>query len=264
MKTKIMGVLNVTPDSYYEPSRVDSEMSATQRAIEIVEQGAHIIDIGGESTRPFSDPVPLEVELERTIPIIKALKKTLSIPLSIDTKKPEVAMQAVNAGVSCINDISGFTSEAMRAVAKKTKVDLCLMHMQNDPKIMQVQPYYEKGVVIEVLEWLDMQSKILMHEGVDKDRIILDPGIGFGKTVEDNLEILRNIDQFFSLGFRLLVGVSRKSFMAKLLNKSSNELLAATLAVDMQLIQKGVDYIRVHDVQEHKDALEMCMALQKR
>lgn len=256
-KSQLMGILNVTPDSFFEASRSQSHQKALSYAQRLYKEGADLIDIGGESTRPGALPVSEEEELLRVIPIIQELKKQLPIPLSIDTMKPHVALKAVQTGADWINDVSGFTNPKMRDVAKATKARLCIMHMQGSPRTMQNKPHYPKGVVEDVIRWLEKQANLLIRSGIDEKRIVIDPGIGFGKTVADNIQILQTLGRFKSLGFPLLLGVSRKSFMGKILNKTAEELLAATLVVNTLAIRDAVDFIRVHDVKEHRDAIDL-------
>lgn len=256
-KTQLMGILNVTPDSFYEKSRFSTIEEAIKRGIEIYKQGADIIDIGGESSRPGAAIIEENEEMQRVIPVIKALRDQIPIPISIDTAKPKVAEAALAAGATLINDISGFRNIAMQDVAVKTDAQICVMHMQGNPQNMQHNPLYSKGVIGEIRNWFECQIDILLKKGVSENRIILDPGIGFGKTVEDNLEILREIKQLQLIGFPVLVGISRKSFMGKILNKKTQELLPATIALNTLLISQGVDIIRVHDVQEHRDVIDI-------
>jgi len=252
--TKIMGILNVTPDSAYSGSRFYALDSAIAQGILLAQQGADILDIGGESTRPGATPVTLDEELNRVIPVITQLKTKISIPISIDTTKPEVAEHAIAAGATLINDVSGFRDPLMIKLAAQTNSDICVMHMQGNPETMQNMPSYPRGIITELLNWFEQKIEILLRHGISKNKIILDPGIGFGKTVADNLEILHNLPQFKELGFPVLLGLSRKSFMGKILGVSNNELLSATLAMNTIAIWSGVDYIRVHDVKEHKEA----------
>lgn len=252
---KLMGILNVTPDSFYAPSRAMDMERALERAKQIYSEGADILDIGGESTRPNATPVPEAEELQRVIPIIKALKGLL--PLSIDTFKPRVAAEALKAGAEIINDVSGFTDPSMRALAAESGVTICVMHMQGNPINMQQNPHYPNGIIPELLSWFKIQIELLLKAGVKEKQIILDPGIGFGKTVAHNLEIIENLAVLKAMGFPLLVGVSRKSFMAKILGKNSAELLPATLAMNTALLLAGVDIIRVHDIGEHRDVMNL-------
>lgn len=248
-----MGILNVTPDSFYPQSCYYPLESAISRGHEIYTQGADILDIGGESTRPGSDSVDEQEELKRVIPVIKVLAKNLPIPISIDTTKPEVAAAAIEAGATLINDVNGFRDPAMRKVAAESGAELCLMHMQGTPKTMQQNPSYPEGVLFHLHDFFAQQIDLLMDAGVSKDKIIIDPGVGFGKTIADNLEIIDNLHKLKEMGFPLLLGVSRKSFLRKILNTSLPEMLAATLTVNMLGILQGVDIIRVHDIPEHRD-----------
>lgn len=262
-QTKIMGILNTTPDSFYSASRRGgseenlAEACAYGKYLET--SGADIIDIGGESTRPGSQPVSSEEELRRVIPVIKELKKTVKTPLSIDTMKPKVAAAAVEAGASLINDVSGFTSPEMREVAASFGVDVCAMYGV-------IFPIPQNEVTQTILRWFETTVKALIQSGVKEERIILDPGIGFcgGNTVPANLEILNNLPKLLAFGFPLLLGISRKSFMGRILNLPPSDLLPATLVMNTLAIEAGVHYIRVHDVKEHKEAAvlvhELCQA----
>jgi dihydropteroate synthase len=256
-KVQLMGILNVTPDSFYDQSRFFQSDSAIQRGLEICQEGADIIDIGGESTRPGADLISEEEELRRVIPVIKGLKTKVSIPISIDTLKPRVAKGAIEAGASWINDVGGMREPEMREVAVQHAVNVCVMHMEGTPKTMKVNPVYPDGIVDHLIRFFEAQIDLLVREGVQEKRIVIDPGIGFGKTIADNLEIIHNLPKLKTIGFPLLLGVSRKSFMSRLLNKSSNELLAATVAMNTAAILAGVDIIRVHDVQEHRDVINL-------
>lgn len=246
--TKIMGILNATPDSYFATSRRQNIEAALDYAKKLEAQGADLLDIGGESTRPGHTPVPAEEELNRVIPLIKSLKQHLQIPLSIDTSKPEVALAALEAGANLLNDVSGFSSPKMREIAASYNVDVCAMHALPIPE-------YPNGVIPALLRWFELTVEQLIKSGVSENKIILDPGIGFGKTVDDNLEILYHLPQLKNFGFPLLLGISRKSFMGKILNLPTAELLPATLAINTLAIEAGIDYIRVHDVKEHKEAI---------
>lgn len=262
-KTRIMGVLNVTPDSYHEPSRATTVETAIEKVMQMIQDGASIIDIGGESTRPpiavanyeKAAPVSEAEELQRVISIIKALKG--KVPLSIDTIKPKVAAAALEAGASFINDISGFTHPDMRRVAAESGVEICVMHMQGTPATMQIDPTYPEGVIPHLVEWFKRQVDLLVSEGVSERKIYLDPGIGFGKTVAHNLEIIHNLQKLKAIGFPLLLGSSRKSFMSHILSKPTAELLPATLAVSTFAVLAGVEILRVHDVKEHHDMITL-------
>ena len=257
-KTYLMGILNVTPDSFYDKSRCFSFVNAVKKAKQIIKNGADIIDIGGESSRPGADEVSEEEEIKRVIPIIQAIKKLKkTLPISIDTVTPKVAKLSLENGASLLNDISGFRNEEMINIAKSYKCHICVMHMQNSPKTMQLKPSYENGIIPELMEFFHLQLEKLLKRGIEKNKIIIDPGIGFGKTVDDNLEIIRNIPTLKSLGFPLLFGISRKSFMGKILGKEPKALLPSTLGINMLLIRSSVDIIRVHDVKEHRDLIEI-------
>lgn len=252
-----MGILNVTPDSFFEKSRFSTTEKAIEGGLALCKQGADIIDIGGESSRPGAAPVSEQEELARVIPVIEALRSVSAIPLSIDTTKAAVAAAAIKAGATFINDISGFRDPAMQDIAAQGDADICIMHMQGTPRTMQINPSYPEGVVKEIINWFECQIELLVKRGVPEGRIVLDPGVGFGKSVHDNLAIVRNIAAFRKLGFPLLVGISRKSFMSKILGKTPDQLLAATLGLNALLIQQGVNMIRVHDVQEHRDMISV-------
>lgn len=260
-KTKLMGILNVTPDSIF--ARTLTTEQAVARAIQLEKEGADIIDIGGESTRPGSTAISEAEELNRVIPVIKELSRTLSIPLSIDTMKPRVAKAAVEAGVSLINDVTGFSDPEMVALAKETNLDICVMHMLGNPRTMQDNPKYEDGIVSFLFQWFKEKTSHLISQGIKPERIILDPGIGFGKTVADNLKIIHNLPLFKELGFRILFGASRKWFLSQILNKPREELLAGTLAVSTLAVANHVDFIRVHDVKEHRDVIDFFDAFSK-
>lgn len=256
-QTKIMGILNVTPNSFYDGGLYLDPKKAIEKGVELAKQGADIIDIGGESTKPYTEQVNEKEELNRVIPVIRELKKLVNIPLSVDTKKLRVAEQAIKEGVSFINDISGFNDPKIMELAAKTGVKICIMHMQKTPETMQIDPQYPEGVIPHLLKFFIERIQAVSEAGVLKKNIFLDPGIGFGKTVENNFEILHNIERLKAMGFPILLGLSRKSFMSKTIGKKASELLPATLAMNTLAIWKGVDMIRVHDVLEHKDALEM-------
>jgi len=255
--TLIMGILNATPDSFSDGGLYEGTEAAVERALEIEREGADILDIGGESTRPGAEAVSAEEEKRRVVPLIAALKGRLSIPISIDTRKREVAEAALEAGASRINDVEGFRDPGMRELAAVSGVSLFCMHMQGVPETMQQEPSYPEGVVAHLCQWMERRAEELLRAGVKGERIVFDPGIGFGKTVADNLKILQNLDKLRSVGFPLLIGASRKSFMSKMLQKPPLELLPATLAVNAAAAFAGVDYIRVHDVAAHRDMAEV-------
>lgn len=248
----LMGILNCTPDSFFDGGRYFDRQKAINRGKEMVSEGADIIDVGGESTRPGAEEVSAEEEIRRVIPVIKDLKGNV---VSIDTCKPSVAEAALEAGAGFINDVTGFTHLKMRKLAAAARVPICVMHMQGTPRNMQKNPHYPRGVVAEISTFFERQIELLLKEGVAEDKIYLDPGIGFGKTVEHNLEILSHLSCFRRLGYPLLIGLSRKSFLSKILNKPTTELLSTSLSLNTMCILERVAVIRVHDVAAHKEML---------
>lgn len=260
-KTLIMGILNVTPDSFADGGRYNRIDSALQKAEKMAEEGADIIDIGGESTRPGAKPVPLKEEIRRTIPVIKRLVKRIDLPISIDTNKSQVAREALNSGASLVNDISALrVDKKMAGVASRYKVPLVLMHMQGRPRNMQKNPQY-KDVVGEIISFLRERMGFAKEEGIDEERIIVDPGIGFGKKTEHNLEIFHRLSEFKSLGRPILVGPSRKSVIGNVLGLPIEERLEGTAATVAASILNGADMVRVHDVKEMKRVVDMTDAI---
>lgn len=260
-RTLIMGILNVTPDSFFDGGRYRLTDSAVRRAEEMLEEGADIIDIGGESTRPGSEPISLEEEMDRVIPVFEKLRG-FQIPLSIDTYKAKVAEEACKLGASVINDISGLQyDQRILEVAKEYGTHLIIMHIKGTPRNMQDNPYYS-DVVQEVSSFLQSQAYLAEKSGFPGEKIILDPGIGFGKTLEHNILILRNIEKFKDLGFPLLVGHSRKSMIGRLLgDRPPEERLFGTLAISAYLILKKVNILRVHDVKANVELRKVLEAL---
>ncbi|MFQ5729038.1 MAG: dihydropteroate synthase [Waddliaceae bacterium] len=257
---KIMGILNATPDSFYEQGKFSDINKAIERGCQMHQEGADILDVGGESTRPGAPFVPEEEEMERVIPVIQALKRQIPITISIDTRKPRVAEAAVKEGASLINDVSGFHDPKMIEVAAKSQVRICVMHMLGTPKTMQLNPHYKEGVVNHLLQWFKERTELLCNSGIQKKNIIIDPGIGFGKTIEHNLEILHNLQRFRMMGFPVLLGLSRKSFMGKIVNKPASELLTTTITMNAVALMAKVEIIRVHDVAEHRDVVNIVKA----
>ncbi len=216
--TCIMGILNATPDSFSDGGKFNSLETAVNQGIKLVKDGAHILDIGGESSRPFATPVSVQEELDRVIPVIESLSTKIDVPISIDTVKSVVAKEAINAGAAIINDISAFEKDPFMAdVAVETNAPVILMHMKGTPETMQVNPNYD-DLMFEITNYLDARAEFAMEKGVQKDRIILDPGIGFGKTVEHNLVLINHLDRLISLGYPVLMGPSRKSFIQNILS----------------------------------------------
>jgi len=259
----IMGVLNVTPDSFYDGGRYSNLNRALERAFLMVEDGADIVDIGGESSRPGAKPVGQKEELERVIPVIEKLVPRVKVPISIDTYKSGVARRAIDAGARMVNDISALRmDEKMAKVVRSRGVPVCLMHMQGTPRNMQKNPRY-KDVVSEIFSFLKQRIDFCEQAGIDVEQTIVDPGIGFGKTVEHNLEILKNLDQFKSLGRPIMIGVSRKSFIGKVLQLEPEERLEGSLAAAVWCVNKGASILRVHDVRETKRALKIVETIQQ-
>lgn len=252
-----MAVLNITPDSFYDGGKYHLLDLAIKRAKELERLGADIIDIGAESSRPFATPVNQEEELKRVIPVIEALAGKVSIPLSIDTYKPAVAKKALESGASIINDITGLQSDEMKKVARDFDCDIIVMHMQKKPKTMQQKPQYPNGVVEDLILFFEQRVMELRTFGIKDEKITLDPGIGFGKNVRDNISIILSIEKFKKMGFPLLIGASRKSFMGKILDKKPQDLLPATLAIHTMALMGGVDCLRVHDIEEHRDIIDL-------
>ncbi len=260
-KTKITGILNVTPDSFYDGSKYSNVKKAVEHAIEM-SRYADIIDVGGESSRPGSEQIPAEVELRRVIPVIKEISKKTDAKISIDTTKAEVAEEAINAGASIINDISAMRfDEKMKDVAAKYNVNVVLMHMKGMPKTMQLNPHYD-NVIDEILSFLKERINFAVAGGIKKEKIIIDPGIGFGKRLEDNLNIIKNIAQFKILNCPILIGTSRKSFIGALTgNIPPEERLEGTIASVAISVMNGADMVRVHDVKEIYKAIRIADAL---
>jgi dihydropteroate synthase len=263
MHVQIMGIVNVTPDSFYAPSRSLCPKSAIAHALKLQEAGADLLDIGATSTRPGALPTPPEEEWRRLEPVLQGLRGKCRLPLSIDTYHASVAARALAMGATMINDITGLQCPALRALIAKTKARVCIMHMQNTPQTMQNAPHYPKGVTEEVAAFLQTRCSQALQAGIARDKIYLDPGIGFGKTVEDNLNLLRDLPVLSALGYPLLLGVSRKSFMSKILNTNTSDLLSTTIAVNTMAILSGADItLRVHDVQEHRQAVDLLSRIQ--
>ena len=252
----IMGILDTTPDSFSDGGRYLDMDQAIAHGMELVRSGAGILDIGGESSRPFSEEVSEDEEMERVIPVIKRLAKEIDVPISIDTVKASVAMEAIKAGASMINDISAMENDpAMAEVASKTGVPIILMHMKGTPKTMQVNPHYD-DLMGEIMDYLESRIKVALAAGIKKDKIILDPGIGFGKSVNHNLMLIKHLKAIKKLGYPVLMGPSRKSFIQKILSDSkekpvqANDLEAeqGTMAAATACLMNGAQILRVHDV----------------
>ncbi len=260
-RPRVMGILNVTPDSfsdggvYFDPER------ALEQAQRMVEQGAAIIDIGGESTRPGASPVSVEEELRRVVPLVEALSKALPVPISVDTSKPEVMRETVAAGAGMINDIMALRLPGALEAVAQLQVPVCLMHMQGEPRTMQSAPHYDQ-VVSDVMRFLTDRVDACVLAGIPRERILLDPGFGFGKTLQHNLDLLHELDRFLSLELPLLVGISRKSMIGALLgDRPVDGRLHGSLAAAVIATMKGAAVVRVHDVAETADALKVVAAV---
>ena len=252
-RASVMGVVNVTPDSFSDGGRYAGADAAIAHARTLLGEGADLLDIGGESTRPGAQPLPAERELERILPVIEAMRDC-GRPISVDTRHPEVMRAVIDAGVDMINDVSGFRSpEAVAAVAP-ARVGLCVMHMLGEPSTMQAEPVY-RDVVSEVADWLSAQCRTLCEAGVAAQRLVIDPGIGFGKTQEDNVRLLRALPRLAAGGLPVLVGVSRKSLIGHLTGRPVAERLAGSLAAMLAAVARGARIVRVHDVAATRDAL---------
>jgi dihydropteroate synthase len=249
----IMGVVNVTPDSFSDGGRFLDPAHAIAQGRTLVEQGADILDIGGESTRPGAEPVPLAQELERVLPVLEGLN-TLDVPISVDTYKAPVMSAALQAGASMINDINALQSDGALDAVRASDCAVCLMHKQGDPQTMQDSVRYE-DVVREVSEFLAARAQACEAGGIARERIVLDPGFGFGKRSVHNLQLLRNVRTLTTLGFPILVGLSRKSTLGKLTNKPVAERTIASVTAALLAVQQGAAIVRVHDVAETRDAL---------
>jgi len=262
--TAIMGVLNVTPDSFYDGGRRLEPEKAIADGVEMVAAGADIIDIGGESTRPGAPSVSEEEELGRILPVIRGLRRAIRAPISIDTYKSNVACAALGEGADIVNDISGLRFDpAMAAMIAEEGVPVVLMHMQGTPRTMQVEPRYG-DVVREVRDFLASQISHALGKGIEPEKIIIDPGIGFGKTLDHNLSLLRNLPALATLGQPLLVGASRKTFIGKILNLAPDERLEGSLAAAVAAVLAGANMIRAHDVKETRRAVNMADAIRYR
>jgi dihydropteroate synthase len=263
-KTHIMGILNVTPDSFSDGGQYFDKSTAVKRAIQMVEDGADIIDIGGESTRPGSQPLAIEEELRRTLPVIEALTKEINTPISIDTYKSEVAKRALDVGAAMVNDISGLRFDPeMPKVVSAYKIPVVIMHIKGTPKDMQKNPVYE-ALIPEIMDYLRDSIRSAKESGIAEDMIIIDPGIGFGKTFEDNLEIIHNLHNFTLLEKPVLVGLSRKAFIGKILdNVPAGERLEGTAAATAISIINGANIIRVHDVKEMVKVAKVANAVKR-
>lgn len=270
-RTRIMGILNLTPDSFtgdglYKYGTRDTGYG-TKKIVEIaqkmVEDGADILDIGGESSRPGAKPISEEEEIKRVIPLIKILAKRIKIPISIDTYKSRIAELALDNGASIVNDITAFGDSNMPKTIKRYDAAVVLMHMRGKPLDMQNNPCY-RSLITEITAYLRKRIKIAVDSGISSDKIVIDPGIGFGKTLEHNIELIRRLSEFKKIGFPILIGTSRKSFIGKIINKGPQGRLMGTAASVALAIANGADIVRVHDVKEIYDVVKISDAITRK
>ena len=254
--SRVMGIVNVTPDSFSDGGRYVSTNKAVEHAVQLIEEGADILDIGGESTRPGATPVSLDEELSRVIPVIEALVKIVKVPLSIDTYKPEVMHAAISAGVDIVNDINALQAPTALDVVSASNVGVCLMHMQGTPQTMQLDPQYD-DVLAEVNAFLTARLQATIAAGINKNRILLDPGFGFGKRTVHNITLLQHLRHIASIGQPLLVGLSRKSVLGQMLGDNKTDRVSASIATSVIAAMKGANVLRVHDVKATVDALKV-------
>ncbi len=252
----VMGIVNVTPDSFSDGGLASTPDAALRHARRLVEAGADMLDVGGESTRPGAPAVAVDVELERVIPVIERLASELNTPISVDTHKPEVMRAAVSAGAAMINDVNALRTPGALEAAAGLNVPVCLMHMQGDPRTMQRNPQY-RDVVDDIIAFLGDRAQAAIRAGIDPDILLIDPGFGFGKTVQQNFRILRELGRFKSLGFPILVGMSRKSMIGKLLDLPVSQRMTPSVVLAALAMERGADVLRVHDVAETRQALRL-------
>jgi dihydropteroate synthase len=256
----VMGIVNVTPDSFSDGGKYASTGLAVAHALQLVAEGADILDIGGESTRPGAIPVTLEDELNRVIPVIQALKNVCQVPLSIDTYKPEVMRQAIAAGADIVNDVNALQAPGALEVVADSNAGICLMHMQGTPQTMQQDPNYD-DVVHEVKTFLEARMSAVLAHGIAKERITLDPGFGFGKRTVHNIALIQQLEQLTAIGQPLLVGLSRKSVLGAITGNDEQQRLYAGIAASVISAMKGAKILRVHDVKATVDALKVVAAI---
>ena len=254
-----MGIVNITPDSFSDGGLYASTDDAVLHAVRLIEEGADILDIGGESTRPGSVPVCVEEELRRVLPVVQALANK-GIPISVDTSKPEVMRATIKAGATMINDINALRSPGALKVVADGGVTVCLVHMQGEPKYMQSDPQY-KDVIVEVRDFLQQRIDAVEAAGIVRERIVIDPGFGFGKTLKHNLKLLRCLDQFTDMGMPVLAGLSRKSMLREITGNKKGDLVSSSISAALLAAINGARILRVHDVKATKDALKVYNAV---
>ena len=256
----VMGILNVTPDSFSDGGQFDQLDAALKHALQMQQDGAEVIDIGGESTRPGAAVVSLDEELARVIPVIEKIRQHSDVAISIDTSKPQVMREALAAGVSMVNDVNALCADGALAVCAEYDAPVCLMHKQGEPQSMQDNPQYQ-DVVAEVSQYLAARADACIEAGISEKNIIIDPGFGFGKSLENNLSLLRKMPHFCAMPYPVLVGISRKSMFGMLLGREVEQRLVASTTAAAIAYQKGARFFRVHDVAQTCDALKLCEAV---
>jgi dihydropteroate synthase len=256
----VMGIVNVTPDSFYDGGRHASTAAAIAHARQLAEEGADLLDVGGESSRPGAEAVSLDEELARVLPVLEGLRG-LDVPISVDTTKPDVMRAAIAAGAGMINDIAALAAPGALEAVAASEAAVCLMHMKGEPRTMQADPTYA-DVVAEVRDFLAARAAACVAAGISRDRIAVDPGFGFGKTVEHNLGLLRHLDAIAALGFPVLAGWSRKSSLGRITGRAPEDRLAGSLAAALIAAQRGARILRVHDVAATRDVLAVLAAVQ--
>ncbi|MBY0270193.1 MAG: dihydropteroate synthase [Burkholderiales bacterium] len=255
----IMGVINVTPDSFSDGGLYLSTAAAVAHARQLIDEGADLLDVGGESTRPGAAPVTLDEERRRVLPVLEALADA-GVPLSVDTQKPQLMREAVAAGVAMVNDVNGFEAQGALAAVAGSNCAICIMHKQGDPQTMQRAPQYTE-VAVEVRDYLRQRIAVAEQAGIVRERIVVDPGFGFGKALDHNLELLRRLDAIASLQVPVLAGLSRKSMIGTLTGRDAVDRLAGSLAAALLAVQRGAAIVRVHDVAATRDALAVWQAV---
>jgi len=259
-QTRVMGILNTTPDSFSDGGLWSDHDRALRHAVSMAEAGADIIDVGGESTRPGADDVPVQQEMDRVVPVVESIVKATAVPVSVDTSKPEIMEAAVRAGAGMVNDVYALRRAGALEMAAKLDVPVCIMHMLGQPRDMQSAPQYD-DVESEVTDFLSERARACEAAGISPDRILIDPGFGFGKTLEHNIQIFRALPRFCTMGYPVLVGVSRKAMLGSLTSRSVEERGAASVTAAVLASQAGAAIVRVHDVAETVDALKIAHAL---
>lgn len=258
---RVMGILNVTPDSFSDGGLFIKPSDALKHAVEMVDEGAAIIDVGGESTRPGAQSVSLQQELDRVIPVIESLTRELCVPVSIDTSKPEVMREAAAAGAGMINDVCALSAAGAIEAATETRLPVCLMHMQGNPRSMQQHPHYD-DVVADVSDYLQQRARACLAAGITGDKILIDPGFGFGKNLSHNIKLLKKLNVISKLGYPVLAGISRKRMIGQILNESeADQRLYGSLAAAVIAAMKGASILRVHDVRATVDAMRITAAV---